>query len=167
MKLTIFAGDITEAPAEAICTSTNPRLSLMMGTGGAVRERGGFAVLREAEAIVAASSPLRAGSAHVTSAGSLPFKLVIHCVASDANHISSAATIRACVVNALAAADREGIARLAMPVFATGHAHFRFREALASMGEALRSASTNVAEVIVVVDEADRVEEAERVISSP
>ena len=34
MKTTIFTGDITDAPADAICTSTNPRLSLVMGTGG-------------------------------------------------------------------------------------------------------------------------------------
>ena len=166
MKISIFAGDITDAPADAICTSTNPRLSLVMGTGGAVRERGGFAVLRECEAIVAANAPLRAGSVYVTSAGALPYRKVIHCVASDANHNSSAAIIRACVSGALAAADREGIARLAMPVFATGHAHFRFREALATMGEALRSASTNVAEVVVVVDEADRAEAAAEIISS-
>jgi len=45
-------------------------------------------------------------------------------------------------------------------VFATGHAHVRFREALAAMGEALRSASTTVSEVIVVVAETDRAEEA-------
>jgi O-acetyl-ADP-ribose deacetylase (regulator of RNase III) len=166
VKVSVFAGDITEAPADAICTSTNPRLSLAMGTGGAVRERGGLSILRECEAIVAASPPLRAGSVHVTSAGTLPYRKVIHCVASDPSHNSSASIIRASVLNALAAADGEGIARLAMPVFATGHAHFRFREALAVMGEALRSASTDVAAVIVVVDEADRVEEAERIISS-
>jgi O-acetyl-ADP-ribose deacetylase len=167
MKTTVFAGDITEAPADAICTSTNPRLSLAMGTGGAVRERGGLSILRECEAIVAASAPLRAGSVHLTSAGSLPYKRVLHCVASDANHNSSAAIIRACVAGALAAADGEGIARLAMPVFATGHAHFRFREALAAMAEALRSASTGVAEVIVVVDDADRVEDVRRAIGTP
>lgn len=166
MKTSIFAGDITDAPADAICTSTNPRLSLAMGTGGAVRERGGLAILRECEAIVAANAPLRPGSVHVTSAGTLPYTKVIHCVASDANHNSSAAIIRLCVTNALAAADGEGIVRLAMPVFATGHAHFRYRQALAVMGEALRSASTNVAEVVIVVDEADRVEDAERAIAS-
>ncbi len=166
MNITIFSGDITQAPADAICTSTNPRLSLAMGTGGAVRERGGLSILRECEAIVASRPPLSAGSVHLTSAGTLPYRRVIHCVASDRSHNSSASIIRACILNALAAADDEGIARLAMPVFATGHAHFRYREALAVMGETLRSASTNVAEVIVVVDEADRVEEAERTISS-
>ena len=167
MKLSVFAGDITDVPADAICTSTNPRLSLVMGTGGAVRERGGFAVLRECEAIVAASAPLRPGSVHVTSAGALPYRAVIHCVASDANHNSSAAIIRACVTNALAAAAQGGWGRVAMPVFATGHAHFRFREALAAMGEALRSAPATVDEVIVVVDDADRVDEVKSVISMP
>ena len=70
MKITIFEGDITEAPAEAVCTSTNPRLSLMMGTGSSVRERGGFTVLRACEEIVAASGShaLPVGSVHVTTA---------------------------------------------------------------------------------------------------
>ena len=167
MKVTIFTGDITEAAADAICTSTNPRLSLMMGTGGAVRERGGFTVLRECEAIVAAAGrPLRAGSVHVTSAGELPFRVVLHCVASGEAHRSSAAIVRACTANALAVAAERGIARLAMPVFATGHAHVRYREALAAMAEALRSAPSTIGEVIVVVDEADRAEEAERLIST-
>jgi len=35
MRISIFAGDICDVPAEALCTSTNPRLSLAMGTGAA------------------------------------------------------------------------------------------------------------------------------------
>jgi hypothetical protein len=49
-----------------------------------------------------------AGSAHWTSAGELPVKMIIHCVASDAAHRSSAAIIRDCVTSALALADAAG-----------------------------------------------------------
>ena len=165
MKVSVFAGDIADAPAEAICTSTNPRLSLMMGTGGAVRDRAGFEVLRACERIVEEKRPLRVGSVHVTSAGRLPAKVLIHCVASNANHQSSAEIIRACVRNALAAADAAGCRSVAMPVFGTGHARFRFRAALAAMAEALRDVKTNVEEVMIAILDPDRAEDVERALS--
>ncbi|HYM60893.1 MAG TPA: macro domain-containing protein [Thermoanaerobaculia bacterium] len=167
MKVSVHLGDLTEAPADAVCTSTNPRLSLMAGTGGAVRDRGGFDVLRACEAIVqAAGGSVRIGSAHPTSAGTLPFKLVIHCVASNAVHLSSAEIVRVCVKNALACADSAACRSLAMPVFATGHAGLKFDRAVNAMAEALRDASTLVEQVIIVINEPDRAEMARRIISS-
>lgn len=166
MKVSVIAGDIADAPADAICTSTNPKFTLMMGTGGSVRDRGGFEVLREAEEILAKSgrSSLPPGSVHVTTAGKLPCKAIIHCIASDATHRSSEAVIRACVVNALAAADSIGCASVAMPVFATGHAHFRFARSLAAMAEGLRNAETRVDHVLLVVRDEDRVDDAEHAL---
>ena len=162
MKVSVIAGDIADAPADAICTSTNPRLTLMMGTGGSVRDRGGFEVLRAAEEILAHSgrTSLPPSSVHVTKAGKLPYRAIIHCIASDATHRSSDAVIRTCVVNALAAADSIGCASLAMPVFATGHAHYRFARALAAMGDGLRNATTSVDHVLIVVRDEDRVDDA-------
>lgn len=161
MKLSLLTGDITEAEADAICTSTNPRLTLMMGTGGAVRDRGGWDVLRAAEKIVAEEESrtgrkaLPPGSAWVTTAGTLPFKVIIHCVASSATHLSSAEVIRACVKSALRRAEEAGCATVAMPVFGTGHARFRFDRAVAAMAETLRDTPSAVREVIIVVaDEA-------------
>src|SRR6266567_2013097 len=111
MKISVFLGDLADVPAEAICTSTNPRLSLMMGTGGAIREHAGFEVLR------------------------------------------------ACVKNALSAADAARCRSVAMPVFATGHARFRFNAALTAMAEALQDAKTNVEEVMIAILDADRAED--------
>lgn len=168
MDVTVFAGDIVEAPADAICTSTNPRLTLMMGTGGAVRERGGFAVLRACEEIVArheaatGRGELPVGSVHITAAGALPYKGVIHCVVSGGTHTSSPDIIRTVVVRALGVADEFGFASVAMPVFGTGHAHVKFDRALVAMAEALRSATTSVSRVVVVVRDAERAETAKR-----
>jgi O-acetyl-ADP-ribose deacetylase len=169
MKISLFVGDIADAPADAVCTSTNARLSLMMGSGGAIRERGGFEILRECEDIVARSgkSALPVGSVHVTSAGRLPFKLVIHCVASDPNtHLSSAAVIRACVKRSLAAASAARCRSIAMPVFATGHARFKYDAAVATMIEALREAETDLAEVLIVVHEPERADGVRKAIES-
>ena len=163
MDIAIFEGDLTEAPADAVCTSTNPRLSLMMGTGGAVRERGGFEVLRAAEAITGGKL-MPAGSAHVTTAGSLPYKIAIHCVCSTETHVTSAAIIKACVRNALARADEHACASVVMPVFGTGHARFKFEAALEAMLEALQAAQTSVQRVLIAVSEPARAESARRVL---
>lgn len=163
MEIALFAGDIADAPAEAVCTSTNPRLSLMMGTGAAVRERGGFAILRECEAI-RGNRDLPAGSVHVTSAGRLPFRAAIHCVASDSSHRSSPAIIRSCIEKALARADELGIRSLAMPLFGHGHARIRLAQSLTTIVETLRAARTEVERVVIVIYDAENMAEARQVL---
>ena len=164
MKVSIFVGDIADAPAEAICTSTNPRLSLMMGTGASVREKGGWDVMRACEALVAAHGRLPAGSAHATTAGAMACRTLIHCVASDASHTTSRAVIQACVKNALARAEAAGCRSIAMPLFGTGHARFKIENAVAAMAQALRDGITTVRHVIVVVHDAEDVSDAVRVM---
>jgi O-acetyl-ADP-ribose deacetylase (regulator of RNase III) len=155
-RVTLFIGDLCDAPAEVLCTSTNPRLSLMMGTGAAVRERGGFEILRACQV----QAPLPPGAVHVTTAGSLAAKKIVHCVASDASHRSSPEIICACVNNALAAAA--GFASIAMPVFAAGHARFRFEQSLEVMAGALRGAAID--HVYIAVNDPERADEAREVL---
>jgi O-acetyl-ADP-ribose deacetylase (regulator of RNase III) len=172
MKISVFAGDLCDVEAEALCTSTNPRLSLAMGSGGSVRDRGGYQILRECEEIVEAEfrrsgrRSLPAGSAHVTTSGDLPSKIIVHCVASDAAHRSSAEIIRGCVRNALAHAEAAGCRSVAMPLFATGHAGFNFDGAVTAMAEALRDDTTSVKQLFIVVYDPERAEEALRLIRS-
>ena len=153
-RISIFLGDITEATADVLCTSTNPRLSLMMGTGAAVRERGGSEIARACEAIVAAHAPLPAGSVWMTTAGRLPYQAIIHCVAGDAKHRSSLAIVRACTRNALRIANESGYHSVALPLFATGHAHLPFADVLQTMGEEIESSL--VAEVVIVTNDASK-----------
>src|SRR5436305_9075644 len=168
MMFSIFCGDLCDVDAEALCTSTNPRLSLAMGTGGSIRGRGGYGILRECEGIVEAAGArvLAAGSAHQTSAGELAAKILIHCVGSDAGHRSSAAIIRDCVVNALALADAAGCESIALPVFGTGHARFKFDDAIRVMAEALRDSATAMRHVFIVIYDDERVDTVLRVIRS-
>jgi len=167
VNVSIFVGDIADAPAEAICTSTNPRLSLMMGTGASVREKGGWEVMRQCEAIVkTGGGRLHAGSVHPTTAGAMNCKTLIHCVASDQSHMTSAAIIQACVKNALACAERKGCRSIAMPLFGTGHARFRIGPALNAMREGLRAASARVEQVVIVVHDPAHAAEAEWLIAN-
>jgi O-acetyl-ADP-ribose deacetylase (regulator of RNase III) len=169
MRVTVFTGDIADAPADVICTSTNARLSLMMGTGGSVRERGGFEILRECEALLseAGRTSFPVGSVHRTTAGKLPYAAVIHCIASDpVSHISSPEIIRSCVRKALADADALSCKRIAMPVFATGHARMRFDRAVEAIAAVLHEATTSVVEeVVLVVEEEHRAKETREVLT--
>jgi len=161
VRISIFAGDLCDVPAEALCTSTNPRLSLAMGTGGSVRSRGGYSILRACEAI-AANGHLPTGSAHITTAGDLPAKAIIHCVASNAHHQSSPDIVRACVRNALACAAEARCSTIAFPVFASGHAGFNFERSLRLMIEEL--AGDDIDHAYIVFNDADRIDAAVRVI---
>ena len=155
MRLSIFLGDIADAPADAICTSTNPRLSLVMGTGASVRARGGPSILAACSDV----GPLPPGAVHVTPGFELPCKAVIHCVASDTAHRSSAAIVESCVRNALAAAETAGCATVAMPILGTGHARLPFTAAASVMIRTLLSASSSVAEVKLATNDEERAEE--------
>jgi O-acetyl-ADP-ribose deacetylase (regulator of RNase III) len=165
LNVTVFVGDIADAPAEALCTSTNPRLSLVMGTGAAIRQRGGDVILRACESIAAAGM-LAAGSVHVTTAGTLACKCVIHCVASDRAHNSSDEVVRLCVENALAAAETNGCRTIAMPVFATGHAHLNFERSLRAMARSLSSVHTAIDRVFIVIPDDSRAASVRSLLSA-
>ena len=171
LTVNLLVGDLVRCRVEAICTSTNPWLSLQAGTGGSVRTHGGHAIQDECDEIVAQAQArtgrryLPMGSAHKTSAGSLPFKAIIHCVAIDAFHGSSVETIMDCVENALVEADRLGLSELAMPVFATGHGRFPFEDSLSATLTALQKhVGGSVADVWIAVPDIDRAEAARSMI---
>jgi O-acetyl-ADP-ribose deacetylase (regulator of RNase III) len=164
MRVSLFVGDIADADAEAVCTSTNPRLSLVMGTGASIRGRGGLEILRECEAI-AARGKLAPGTAWPTTAGQLPFKIAIHCVASNDAHESSVEIVRSCVENALRVASERGCSTIAMPVFATGHAHVKFDRAVRAMADAIAVSPGPVRLVTVVVADEHRAETAREIFA--
>jgi len=164
LEVTLFVGELTEAPVEALCTSTNPRLSLGGGTGRSVLAETGWGLRRqleelaEAEARRTGESELPVGFTCSTPSGEPPHRLIVHCVASDALHHSSPEAARRCVEGALREADRADCRSLALPVFGTGHADLDSERALQAMAEALRDAEPGAVEsVLLVLLLADRV----------
>ena len=158
MKFSIFIGDIADAPAEAVCTSTNPRLSLMMGTGAAIRRRGGPAVMQACDALLIGRKNLPAGTAHPTTAGTLPNKVAIHCVASDAAHRSSEAIVQSCMASALACAHALGCTSVAAPIFGTGHARLSFATAARAMAQRAVAMPDSIEHLIFVTNDDENVD---------
>jgi O-acetyl-ADP-ribose deacetylase (regulator of RNase III) len=166
MRFSIFLGDIADAPADALCTSTNPRLSLMMGTGASVRARGGPAVIRARDALLAGGKSMPPGTAHPTPAGALPSKVAIHCIASDASHRSSEAIVRSCVASALACADAFGCSSVAAPVFGTGHARLRFATAARAMAQSAVETPSRVEHLIFVTNDEENIATLRAILES-
>lgn len=166
MRISIYCGDITKAPADVVCTSTNPHLKLILGTGGAIRHAGGWSIQEECAAHIAQERQksgrtwLEPGSAVVTTSGALSFLGVIHCVAIDAFHDSSVQIVRECVRNILRLVQEKwgtSEIRVAMPVLATGHGHLGFETSIRAMIEELKSAEPDgPTEVLFVVYEESR-----------
>jgi O-acetyl-ADP-ribose deacetylase (regulator of RNase III) len=171
-EVALFVGELAEAPADVLCTSTNPKLSLLGGTGAAVIESAGWGVREEARGIVQAAQArtgragLEIGTVHRTSAGRLSHAFLLHCVASGPGHAVSGEAIRSCVRGAVAETDRAGRSSVAMPVFGAGHASFPFDRAVRAIAEELSSVATAVKRVVLVVLEPERVTMAERVLDS-
>jgi len=170
VEVSLFVGELADAPADVLCTSTNPKLSLLGGTGAAIIERAGWGVRQEALEIVQRAQAttgrdgLDIGSVHRTSAGRLPHAFLLHCVASGPGHAASAEAIRSCVHGSLAQADQSGSSTVAMPVFGAGHASFPFERAALAIAEALSSASTAVDRVVLVIHDPERVAIVQRVL---
>jgi O-acetyl-ADP-ribose deacetylase (regulator of RNase III) len=170
LEVGLFVGEINDAPAEAVCISTNPRLSLGGGTGRAVLEATGWAVKRRLEAILATETAAQGGDGLpvgftcATPGDGGRHRVVLHCVASDPLHRSSPGAVRLCTAGALARAEAEGCTSLALPVFGAGHAGLPFGEALGALAEALRDATTSLRRALVVVLQPDRAAAAAEIL---
>ncbi len=145
MKIGLFVGDVHAAPVEVICTSTNPMLNVMAGSGGKVLAKGGPELrqacdtLIEREQIRTGRDQLPPGTAAATGPGQLSFQAVIHCVALDSYHASNPDIISTCVQNALATITglKPRPKSAAMPVFAADNKKYDFSAALRAMFEVL------------------------------
>jgi len=157
LEVALFVGEIVDAPAEAICTSTNPRLSLGGGTGKAVLEETGWGLKRRLEAVVeeearrTGRSDLPVGFVCASPAGRPPHRLIVHCVASDRSHRSSPEAVRLCVEGALREAEGAGCTNLALPVFGAGHANLPFDDALATIARTLLDVPTTTLDRVLLV----------------
>lgn len=157
LEVALFVGEIVDAPAEALCTSTNPRLSLGGGTGKAVLEETGWGLKRRLEAVVeeearrTGRSELPVGFVCATPAGRPPHRLIVHCVASDRAHRSSPEAVRLCVEGTLREAEEAGCTSAALPVFGAGHANLHFEDAVETIARTLEDVPTDGLETVLLV----------------
>ena len=174
MQLGIYHGDIITVPAEVVCVSTNPQLELVAGTGGAVREEGGWLIQRECQEYVqehykiSGKRYVEPGSVVRTRAGTLPFRAIIHCVAIDNFHRSASSVIHNCTREALKLASRmqPPVRSIAFPVFGSGNGGFDFETALRAILEELWRNKLTIKTVYIVTLDDEQAEMARGMLNN-
>jgi O-acetyl-ADP-ribose deacetylase (regulator of RNase III) len=121
MIVTIVDGDLLDQDVEVIVNAWNRNiipwwLLIPQGVSGAIKRRGGLKPFRELSRIGAI--PL--GHAVETSAGTLPFKSIIHVAGINMLWRSSERSIRDSVRNAIALAAKRDYQSVAVPLVGAG-----------------------------------------------
>ena len=115
-KIEIIEGDITTTDVEAIVNAANNEFWMGSGVAGAIKEAGGLFVEKEAMA----KGPVMPGEAVFSTAGKLPYKVVIHAAVMGQNLKTDARLISKSTIASLNIAEELNIKSIAFPAFGTG-----------------------------------------------
>jgi O-acetyl-ADP-ribose deacetylase (regulator of RNase III) len=116
ITLEAIQGDITDLPVDAITNAANDHLWMGAGVAGAIKDRGGISIEREAVAM----GPVPVGSAVVTGAGDLKAKYVIHAAVMGQDLRTDVTRVIATTRSVLKMAEELRLGSLAMPLLGTG-----------------------------------------------
>jgi len=121
----IVEGDLLDQKVDVIVNAWNRNvipwwLLLPQGVSGTIKKRGGTAPFKE----LARQGPIPLGSAVLTSAGSLPFKGIIHVAGINLLWRASEQSIRDSVKNALRLALERKFTSIALPLIGAGSGGF-------------------------------------------
>lgn len=150
MNAKVVDGDLLDQPVEAIVNAWNRNiipwwLLIPQGVSRAIKKRGGSAPFRE----VARHGPIRLGGAVATSAGRLPFKIIIHVAGINMLWRASEQSIRDSVSNALRIARERGVRSLALPLIGAGSGGFDEDRVLSLITSALEPEADDLEVTIV------------------
>ena len=123
-KIKLFRGDITTLKVDAIVNAANNRFWMGGGVAGAIKNKGGSVIEKEA----VAQGPKPVGDVVVTGAGNLPAKYVIHAAVMEQDLVTNAQIIVKATLNTLKKSEELGVGSLAFPAFGTGVGRFPLKE---------------------------------------
>lgn len=121
MNVTIVDGDLLDQDVDVIVNAWNRNiipwwLLIPQGVSGAIKKRGGLQPFRE----LGRMGAIPLGHAVETSAGTLPFKSIIHVAGINMLWRSSERSIRDSVRNAISVAQNRRYKSLALPLIGAG-----------------------------------------------
>ena len=122
MNVVVTVGDVLDAAADVLISTSNPWLNMSGGVNGAIRERE-HSIQPELRAHLESvgESAIPACSVVRTSAGDLPFSHIIHAVAIDPFYDSSHQIVADTLTAAFNLAVSLDAKTIAMPTLATGY----------------------------------------------
>jgi O-acetyl-ADP-ribose deacetylase len=150
MRIAVVEGDLLEQAVEAIVNPWNQNvipwwLLWPRGVSGAIRKRAGVEPFKE----LRQKGRLALGEAVCTSAGKLPFKVIIHVASIDLKWHSSEDMVQKAVGNAIAVAEQEAIRSVAFPLLGAGSGRLSPEMAQKVMVDTLAGLKADI-EVMVV-----------------
>jgi O-acetyl-ADP-ribose deacetylase (regulator of RNase III) len=115
-RLNIRRGDISLSKTQAVVNAANTELWMGSGVAGALKERGGDVIEREAMA----QAPIKPGGSVMTRGGVLFADYVIHVATMEVGEVATAKNVRLGTMGALALAKDNSIDSIAFPALGTG-----------------------------------------------
>jgi O-acetyl-ADP-ribose deacetylase (regulator of RNase III) len=115
-EIEVVKGDITEADTLAIVNAANNHLWMGAGVAGAIKQKGGVEIEREA----VAKGPIEVGEAVLTGAGRLKARYVIHAAGMGQDLKTDAQKIKEATRSSLKLAEAHKIPSVAFPAIGTG-----------------------------------------------
>lgn len=116
MQIEIVHGDITKAKVEAIVNAANNNFWMGSGVAGAIKSAGGDIIEKEA----VKKGPVMPGLAIYSTAGLLPYKVVIHAAVMGQDLRTNNKYIRQATISSLNICEQLKIKSVAFPAFGTG-----------------------------------------------
>ena len=143
-------GDLLDQAVEVIVNPWNRNiipwwLLLPQGVSGAIKRRGGAGPFRE----LAGNGPIPLGGAVLTSAGTLPFKGIIHVAGINMWWRASEASIRESTKSAVHIVNGGAFASVAFPIIGAGSGGFAEQHAQEIMLDVLTGAASEAAATVV------------------
>jgi O-acetyl-ADP-ribose deacetylase (regulator of RNase III) len=149
MEIVIIEGSLIQVEADLIVNPANSLGYMGGGLAGVIKRVGGSII--EEEAVIKA--PIPVGSAIITTAGSLPFKGVIHAPTMEEPAMETTEEkVRKAVRASLELADKMGFKSIAMPGMGTGVGKLPKDIAAKAMIEEIKSFKAVNLEKVLLVD---------------
>lgn len=116
MKIEVVHGDITKSQVEAIVNAANNEFWMGSGVAGAIKSAGGEIIEKEA----VKKGPAMPGDAIHTTAGSLPYKVIIHAAVMGQDRRTNDRYIRQATISSLNICEQLKLQSVSFPAFGTG-----------------------------------------------
>ncbi len=161
MEIRIVKGTILDQRVDALVSPAHATGYMGYGVAKAIVQAGG----KEIEDDAVAQAPLIIGDAIHTTAGTLPYKGVIHTATIDnPNDELTQVNITKALLGALLLADDMGYVSLAVPGMGTGVAGMGYDMAAQAMRDALKVFKPRSVDLVVLVDLNEEMVEAWKMV---
>jgi O-acetyl-ADP-ribose deacetylase len=118
--LEVVRGDLLAQPVDAIVNAANGHLAHGGGVAAIISRAAGPGLQKESDALVLAHGPYSTGAAAVTTAGTLPFKGVIHAVGPRQGEGDEERKLVQALASAFECARERGWRTVAFPAVSAG-----------------------------------------------